>query len=329
MSEKKGGRKKASTAMPQLEDNFVEVIIDHTAGDPTDDVIWTHLTQLEIADRLAERQTPVSTAVVRQLLKDFDFSKRQAQKKRSMGHHPDRNAQFEYIAQLKQEYLEAGNPVISMDSKSKEPLGNFFRAGRLYSKGVLETYDHDFRSQADALVIPHGLYDLARNLGHITLGLSHDTSEFACDSLGRWWRRSGHRAYPESDMMLLLCDCGGSNSYRHYIFKEDLQRLVNSLGMPIRVAHYPPYCSKHNPIEHRLFPHVTRACRGVIFHTLEIVKRFISKTSTRAGLRVTVSVLDKLYETKRKATEEFKKAMPILFDDFLPDWNYIAVPDYL
>lgn len=315
--------------MPELEDNFVEVIVDHTAGDPTDDVIWTHLTQQEIADRLEQSGTPVSTAVVRQLLKDFNFSKRQAQKKRSMGHHPDRNAQFEYIAQLKQEYLEAGNPVISMDSKSKEPLGNFFRAGRLYTNGVLEANDHDFRSQADALVIPHGLYDLARNVGHITLGLSHDTSAFACDSLGAWWGRYGCRAHPNADMMLLLCDCGGSNSYRHYIFKEDLQRLVNGLGIPIRVAHYPPYCSKHNPIEHRLFPHVTRACQGVIFHTLEIVKRFIAKTSTRAGLRVTVSVLDKIYETKRKASDSFKKAMPLLFDEFLPDWNYIAVPDYL
>lgn len=221
--------------MPQLEDNFVEVLVDNTAGDPTSEVIWTHLTQQEIADLLAERQTPVSTAVVRQLLDDFDFSKRQARKKHSLGHHPDRNAQFEYIAQLKQEFLGAGNPVISMDSKSEEPLGNFFRAGRLYSKRVLETYDHDFRSQADALVIPHGLYDLARNVGHITLGLSHDTSEFACEALGRWWRRSGQRVYPEADMMLALA---GSSERRLYFplhplnFCQPLR--VQCLQTPIR-----------------------------------------------------------------------------------------------
>lgn len=329
-SEKKGGRKKASTVMPDLEDNFVEVIVDHTAGDPTDDeVVWTDLTQQKISDSLAERGTPVSTTVVRRLLGEFEFSKRQAQKKCSMGQHRDRNAQFEYISQLKQEFLKAGNPVISMDSKTKEPLGNFFRAGKLYTKGVLETFDHDFRNRADAIVIPHGLYDLARNVGHITLGLSHDTSEFACDSLGGWWRRYGRRVYPEADMLLLLCDCGGSNSYRHYIFKEDLHGLVNQIGIPIRVAHYPPHCSKHNPIEHRLFPHVTRACQGVIFHTLEIVKRFIARTSTSTGLRVTLNVLDKIYETKRKASKEFKQAMPILFDDFLPNWNYTAVPDFL
>jgi hypothetical protein len=314
--------------MPGLEDNFVEVMADHTAGDPChEEIIWTDLTQQEIADRLADQGTPVSTAVVRGLLNDFDFRKRQAQKRRSMGQHPDRNAQFEYIASLKEEFLQSGNPVISMDSKTKEPLGNFFRAGRLYTTGVLETNDHDFRNRADALVIPHGLYDVARNVGHITLGLSHDTSEFACDSLGAWWWDEGRSAWPNSDMMLLLCDGGGSNSYRHYIFKEDLQRLVNNLGLPIRVAHYPPYCSKHNPIEHRMFPHVTRACQGVIFHTLDIVKRFIAKASTRTGLRVTVSILDKIFESGRKASDAFRKAMPILFDDFLPAWNYIAVPD--
>jgi len=316
--------------MPELEDNFVEVVADHIAGDPTDGlVVWTNLTQQEIADRLADQGTPVSTAVVRQLLDDFHFSHRKAQKTQSMGHDPDRNAQFQYISQLKEEFLEAGLPVISMDTKTKEPLGNFFRAGRLYTTGIIEVYDHDFRSHADALVIPHGLYDVGRNVGHVTLGLSHDTSEFACDSLGTWWHHYGRRAYPDADIMLLLCDCGGSNSYRHFIFKEDLDRLANKIDMPIRVAHYPPYCSKHNPIEHRLFPHITRACQGVIFHTLEIVKRLIRKTSTRTGLRTTLNVIEKIYEAKRKASREFIEAMPILFDTILPDWNYTALPHSL
>ncbi len=314
--------------MPELEDNFVEVVADHTAGDPSNpEVVWTNLTQQQIADRLAERGTAVSTEVVRVLLRDFRFARRQARKKRSMGQDPHRNDQFEHIAELKQLFLESGLPVISMDSKSKEPLGNFFRAGRLYTNGVIETYDHDFRSHADALVIPHGLYDIGRNVGHVTLGLDHDTSEFACDSLATWWRRYGRHAYPDADVMLLLCDCGGSNGYRHHIFKSDLQRLVNSIEIPIRVAHYPPYCSKHNPIEHRLFPHITRACQGVIFQTLDIVKRLIRKTSTRTGLRVTLNVLDKVYQTKRKASAEFIRSMPIVFDEFLPDWNYIAMPE--
>lgn len=316
--------------MPELEGNFVDVVADHTAGDPCHgEVVWTSLTQQEIVDALGERGTPVSTEVVRQLLDEFDFSRRQALKKRSMGHNPDRNAQFENIAALKDEYLDLGLPVISMDTKKKEPLGNFFRAGHIYTQSVIETYDHDFQNHAEATVIPHGFYDLARNVGHVTLGLSHDTSEFVCDSLGTWWRRYGRRAYPDAGELLLLCDSGGSNSYRHHIFKYDLQRLVNKIKLPIRVAHYPPYCSKHNPIEHRLFPHITRACRGVIFHTLEIVKRFIRKTSTSTGLRVTLNVLDNEYPTKRKAPKQFKSSMPIVFDDFLPDWNYTAMPQPL
>ena len=316
--------------MHDLEDNFVEVMANHIAGDPTKgEVIWTNLTQQEISDGLAELGTPVSTPVVRELLDEFGFSRRRAQKQQSMGHHPDRNAQFEYIAQLQKEFLDEGLPVISMDTKKKEPLGNFFREGRLYTTGVIEVYDHDFRSHADTVVVPHGLYDVGRNVGHVTLGVSRDTSQFACDSLGMWWQRYGHRAYPDADIMLILCDCGGSNSYRHFIFKEDLQRLVDKLDMPIRVAHYPPYCSKYNPIEHRLFPHITRACQGVIFHTLQIVKRVVRKTSTRTGLRTTLNVIDRLYEAQRKASQEFKQAMPILFDNFLPDWNYTALPNSL
>ncbi len=325
--EKKGGRKKASVTMPELEDNFVEVMGECIAGDPMkDDVIWTNLTQQEIADSLEEMGTPVSTEVVRQLLDEFDFSKRKAQKNIAMGSCPFRNEQFEYISELKAEYLQAGEPVISMDTKKKEMLGNFFRSGQLYTNGVLRTLDHDFASHSDGMVIPHGLYDLRRNVGHITLGRSHDTSEFACDSLFTWWRRYGQRAYPDATEMLLLCDCGGSNNYRHHIFKEDLQRLVNRIDMPIRIAHYPPYCSKYNPIEHRLFPHITRACQGIVFRTLDIVKRFIRTTCTRTGLRVTLNVLAKEYHTKRKATLEFMQEYPILFDEYLSELNYTAVP---
>ena len=324
--EKKGGRKKASVEMPALEDNFVEVMGEHTAGDPTKDVIWTSLTQQEIADGLGQLGTPVSTEVVRQLLDDFDFSKRKAQKSVSMGTYPYRNEQFEYISELKEEYLQAGEPVISMDTKKKEMLGNFFRLGHLYTNGILKTLDHDFASHSDGMVIPHGLYDLRRNVGHVTLGLSHDTSEFACDCFYGWWRGYGVRAYPNASKILLLCDCGGSNNYRHHIFKEDLQRLVNRIDIPIRIAHYPPYCSKHNPIEHRLFPHITRACQGIVFHTLEIVKRFIRKTCTRTGLRVTLNLLEKEYKLKRKATREFLEEYPILFDDHLTELNYTALP---
>ena len=313
--------------MPELIDNLACVLCDHTAGDPMqDDVIWTYLTQREIADELTWLGTPVSPSTVGALLDECEFSKRKAQRRQSMGPSPLRNEQFERIAELKAEYFASENPILSMDTKKKEHLGNFFREGEGYTNHVVTTWDHDFKTHAKGLVIPHGLYDLKRNVGHISLGTSHDTSEFACDSLWGWWRDFGRKAYPHADSLCVLCDGGGSNNSRHHIFKEDLQRLVNKMDLPIRVAHYPPYCSKYNPIEHRLFPHITRACQGVIFHTLDIVKRFIRRTTTRTGLRVTLKVLDKLYELKRKATDRFMETYPVHFDDYLPEWNYVIKP---
>lgn len=313
--------------MPELVDNFVQIIVHNTAGDPNqDDVVWTYLTQQQIADELADFGTPVSTETVRELLDEFEFSKRKAQKTVTMGEYEYRDEQFNHIAELKEQHLADGDPIISMDTKKKEPVGNFFREGELYASGPLRTFDHDFRSQSDALVIPHGIYDYSRNVGHITLGLSHDTSEFACDSLRYWWTHHGRFAHPNPSEILLLCDSGGSNSYRHYIFKEDLQRLVNKIQIPIRVAHYPPYCSKYNPIDHRLFPHVHRACQGIVFHTLDIVKRFIRRTKTSTGLRVTLHVINKTYEIGREASARFLENYPILFDDVLPELNYLVVP---
>jgi hypothetical protein len=187
-------------------------------------------------------------------------------------------------------------------------------------------HDHDWPSLAEGVVIPHGLYDLFRNEGYIQIGTSHDTGEFACDSLWYWWENHGSKWYPMARAILLLCDGGGSNSSRHYLFKQDLQTLSNDLGLEIRVAHYPPYTSKYNPIEHRLFPHVTRACQGVIFESVEIVQELIAKTKTKTGLKVFATILDNVYETGRKVVDNFKEDMEIVFDEYLPQWNYTAVP---
>jgi hypothetical protein len=304
------------------------VLRDHTAGDPMrEGVKWTDLTRREISQRLAERGTPAGRGVVKQLFKRHGYVKRKARKSKAMGpRHPDRNAQFENIARLKQEYLEAGQPVVSMDTKKKELLGNFYRDGKLYTREVIEVFDHDFPSAAGGVVFPHGLYDMGLNRGHINLGTSHETSQFACDSIERWWQQQGRRQYPQATRLLLLCDGGGSNSSRRYVFKEELQKLADRLGLEIRVAHYPPYCSKYNPIEHRLFPHVTRACQGVVFHTVQVVKELMEKTKTRTGLQVTVDILDKTYEIGRKCAEGFKRNMKIVFDGSLPKWNYRAIP---
>lgn len=176
------------------------------------------------------------------------------------------------------------------------------------------------------MAIPHGLYDLSRNTGYIQIGTSHDTSEFACDAIRHWWVEYGRHHYPTATSILLLCDGGGSNSSRHYLFKQDLQALVNELGIEIRIAHYPPYTSKYNPIEHRLFPHLTRACQGVIFESVELVKDLMERAKTQTGLSVVVNIVEQVYQTGRKVAENFKQTMEIAFDEYLPRWNYTAKP---
>ncbi len=168
--------------------------------------------------------------------------------------------------------------------------------------------------------------DLTLNIGYIQIGTSHDTSQFACDSIRYWWPHYGSTHYESATSILLLCDAGGSNSSRQYLFKQDLQNLVNELGIEIRIAHYPPYTSKYNPIEHRLFPHVSRACQGVIFESVEIVEELIAKTKTKTGLQVFTTILNGVYEIGRQVTQEFQQTMAIVFDDYLPQWNYTAVP---
>ena len=187
------------------------------------EVRWTDLNYEQIAEHLAEAGTPVSVPVVKQLLDEHDYVSRKAQKSKAMGSHPDRNRQFENIARLKREFLASDDPVVSMDTKKKELIGNFYRAGRLLTQGVLKTFDHDFPSFASGVIIPHGFYDVKRNEGHVNLGTSHDTGEFACDSLERWWEGQGRATYPRARSILLLCDGGGSNSASQYPFKEDLQ----------------------------------------------------------------------------------------------------------
>jgi hypothetical protein len=289
-------------------------------------VIWTDLTARDIAEQLSQRGTPVSVHIVEQLLDEYDYHRRKAQKDLALDETKNRDAQFHNIARLKQEYLASANPLLSIDTKKRELLGNFYRAGRLLTTATLRTFDHDFPSYAAGVVIPHGLYDPRLNRGYVHLGTSHDTSAFACDCLEDWWWRFGRQQYPDAQSLLLLCDGGGSNSANTYLFKADVQALVNKLRLTIRVAHYPPYTSKYNPIEHRLFPHLSRACQGVIFTSVALVKQLMEKTRTRTGLRVVVDVVERAYQTGRKVAEAVKNALHLLRDDFLPKWNYRILP---
>lgn len=325
-----GGRKSYEVTWgAELDEKFLEVLRDHTAGDPMDETVrWTNMTPQNISQVLQkDHGIKISKSVVRKLLKKHNYRRRKAQRRLSLKSEiKNRNEQFENIARIKAEFEMAGNPIISMDTKKKEDLGNFYRDGHLYTREELKTFDHDFKSYAEGTVVPHSFYDLKLNVGYVQMGVSHDTSEFACDSFRHWWYTHGQQNYPGASAILILCDGGGSNSSLHYIFKQDLQTLADEIGVEIRIAHYPPYCSKYNPIEHRLFPHITRACQGVIFTSIEVVQELIEKTNTKAGLKAFVHVINKVYEIGRKVAAGFKENMRIVFDDLLPRFNYRAVP---
>lgn len=298
-----------------------------TAGDPDkEDLIFTDLTPPELSSEMAARGTPVSAPTIADWLAECGVRLRKISKSVAGGASEDRNRQFERISELVEEYESAGNPWFSIDTKAKERLGMLYRKGRSYCSQPFEAFDHDFPSWADGVVIPHGIYDRHKNLGHINLGLSRDTTEFACESFWQFWREFGRKRYPNAESLLLTCDCGGSNPAGKDIFKYDLQCLASRIGLPIRVAHYPSYCSKYNPIERRFFPHVGRVCQGKLFDSIERVVELMRRTSTAKGLRTTVRVIEKAYETGRKICEETKNSLRIAYDDIIPKWNYVATP---
>lgn len=325
-----GGRKAALEACPELHGVFLEVLRDNTAGSPMDEQIkWTNLNRPEIAQALAVRGYPVSVTVVDQLLEENDFRQRRAARKLTAKETENRDEQFVKIKGLVKDFSEAGNPIISMDTKKKEYLGNLYREGRLYTTEPVKVLDHDFKHFAEAVVVPHGIYDMSANEASIHIGTSHDTAEFACESLFLWWQKHGKKRYPAATCILVLSDSGGSNDSRSYLFKQDLLKLANRIGVSIRMAHYPPYTSKYNPIEHRVFCHVTRSWKGVIFRDLETIKELTGKTKTKQGLRVFCEIMKGMFRTGRKYCKGFKENMATLvqFDADLPDWNYQVNPN--
>jgi hypothetical protein len=309
---------------------FVTVVDTYTAGDPVQDgVLWTNLTRAELAAGLATEGFEVSVTVVDRLLDHFNMGQRKPQRVKTMRHPAQRNAQFEWIAALKKRYLEAGLPVLSMDTKRRESLGDYVRPGRVFSDAPLRGWDHDFPTHRHGVVIPHGLFDLARNEGYLHLGESHDTSEFAADALLDWWRNYGCHRYAEARDLLLLCDAGGSNRAKGLLFKEELQRVVERTDLMIRVAHYPPGCSKYNPIEHRLFPHVNRKLQGLFLKSIEMFRDLARQATTSAGLRVFARLLRGTFENGKRHVAKCIDQLRIVSDPILPDWNYIVLPRYL
>ena len=301
-------------------------VATHTAGSPIDkNMVWTNRSPRQIAEEVAAEGYSVCADTVRRILtEDLELGLRQAEKEVAGKTCAFREEQFEHIARRRKWYERRGWPVLSIDTKKKELLGDFFRPGRAYTDGVVRVLDHDFATLGSGRLAPYGVYDVAQNEGFLFLGQSADTSEFVCDALWRWWQRLGKHRYWYASGLLLLCDCGGSNGNRQHRFKEDLADLAYKLRRPIEVAHYPPGCSKFNPIERRMFCHVTRVLQGVVLRSIQVARDFMARTTTASGLKVIVEVARHTYQRGRKATAEFLNEMPIRFGKLLPQFNYTA-----
>lgn len=304
------------------------MISEHIAGNPTDaNIRWIKLSRSEISERMASFDIRVSRKIVKKLLKKHKFVKRKMQRKKSTGKSLDREQQFKNILSEKEKFINSDNPMISIDTKKKEQVGgNLHRDGSVYCTQAIEVSDHDYSHLADLKIAPHGIYDIKKNKAHINIGISFETAEFICDSLKNWWLNNGKNDYPKANEMLIFCDAGGANSYRHHIFKVELQQLANEINMPLKIMHYPPYTSKWNPIEHRVFPHVTRALEGVPLNTVIEVKCKIESAKTKTGLTVTADIIQKTYETGKKVAKDFIKNIKIKFGDSVPRLNYTISP---
>jgi hypothetical protein len=302
-----------------------ELIAQDTAGSPVDERIrWTNRSPTELAGELQEQGFEIGPDALRRILfEDLGLSRRQAFKDESACNFPQRDEQFQYIAKLRAYFDRKDWPVLSIDTKKKEILGDFFHPGRALTDGRVRVQDHDFVT-AEQRLVPYGVYDTRRNEGFMYLATGADTSELACHAIRRWWRRLGQEQYRYAPKLLVLCDCGGSNGNRQHRFKEELCALAADLECDIQVAHYPPGCSKYNPIEHRMFCHVTRSLQAVVLKTIQVARDFIGRTFTERGLRVVAEIAQRTFEKGLKATDAFLHDNPIVFNTFLPQLNYTA-----
>ena len=307
--------------------NLVSVLMvilqPYTAGSPMNECVrWTNLSWTRISDLLKEKGLYVGRYVVKNLMKQLGYVRRKMVKCKTMAQVAFRNEQFEYIKKITNEFIFNGFPVLSLDTKKKELIGNFYGDGHLLTHEQIEVSDHDFKSFADATVVPHGIYDLYQKICYLTLGRSSDTAEFMCDNLRYYWKNYIRYHYPFAEKMLLLCDGGGSNGCRFHVVKEALYHLAVELDIAIVVAHYPAYCSKWNPVEHKAFCHITRAWQGIVFDSFQTVEEMAKIATTKTGFAVKVWQNKKEYQSGKKASEEFLTKYPVIFNQCLPQWNY-------
>jgi hypothetical protein len=318
------GRKPLTEKDPTLVSDLDALVEPVTRGDPESPLRWTCKSVRKLADELRAMGHQVGPQKVSELLRDMDYSLQGTRKTREGTEHPDRNEQFEHINAQARNFQRAGEPVISVDTKKKELVGDFANRGKEWRPAgePEQVRVHDFIDKRLGKAIPYGVYDIRRNEGWVSVGIDHDTAEFAVESIRRWWRRMGRRAYPDATRLLLTADAGGSNGYRTRLWKLELQRFANESGLHVTVAHYPPGTSKWNKIEHRMFCHITQNWRGRPLESVETVVSLIGGTTTKTGLRIKAALDGHLYEKAIKVSDEQVASLDIKPHAFHGDWNY-------
>jgi hypothetical protein len=299
-----------------------------TAGDPMTGLKWTRRTTVKVASELRLLGIEVSANTVARLLKkNMGFSLRVNHKKKSNGSPKNRDAQFVRIGDLRQEFATVGKPIISVDAKKRELVGEFKNPGKSWEQEAVEVNDHDYRSLASGVGIPYGIYDVQANCGTVYVGTSYDTSQFAVDSIEEWWRKEGAKRYPKARELLILADGGGSNGANRRAWKHNLQHsLCDRHSLTVTVAHYPPGTSKWNPIEHRLFSEISKNWAGIPLDSYDTILNFIRTTKTSTGLCVRAHLVQKEYKKGIKITDEQMKELLITMDSAVPKWNYTIYP---
>jgi len=324
-----GGRRAIEVLQPEIVAALERIVDSSTRGDPMSPLRWICKSTRSVAEELNCQGFTVSHTKVAQLLRKNGYSLQANRKTIEGKQHPDRNAQFEHISRRVAAYLRGGQPAVSVDTKKKEPLGNMKNPGKTYRRkgDPIKVKTHDFPDEELGKAIPYGVYDLAHNEAGVTVGISHDTAEFAVAAIQRWWTKLGHKRFPSAKRVLITADSGGSNSPRTRLWRWELQRLANETGLKIELCHFPPGTSKWNKIEHRLFCHITRNWRGVPLESLEIVVNLIGNTRTKEGLEVHAWLDEREYQKSRKVTDEQLLSVRIQRNKFHGEWNYTILPD--
>lgn len=323
-----GGRQRLTKRDQALLKDLESLVESSTLGDPQCPLLWTSKGIRNLAEELVAQGHQVSYRTVARLLHQMGYSLQANRKTREGDSHPDRDAQFEHINKKVRAFQRRKQPVVSIDTKKKELVGDFKNSGREWRpQGSPEAVRvHDFRDKELGIAIPYGVYDMTLNEGWVSVGIDHDTAQFATQTLRRWWQNMGSRVYPKARELLVTADAGGSNGSRSRLWKVALQELADEIGLRICVCHFPPGTSKWNKIEHRMFCHITENWRGKPLVSRAVIVNLIGNTKTRTGLRIKAELDTNSYETGIKVTDEELAAVQIKKDSFHGEWNYTISP---